>query len=379
MFVIGDRARNALRNGYSQCFVLDPVQRTAAFLLSILLANGAAHAAPVRFLQPLDGAQAVGPQLLEIATDTANVDRVEFSVDGALAGVVRKAPWRIAHDFGASPEAHTIAAQVFSNGFRNVEKASILTASLALGDNVTVDAVEVPLRIRASRRVTAADLIVRENGVEQTIREVGPQRGPAQFVFVIDRSLSMNGGRLAASFRAIDGESSLLRPGDSVSVILFNHTVARARSIARGELLARTFADIVPSGGTSLRDALASVPRAKRTYAIVITDGGDRNSELSDGEALRRISGSKTTVDALVLGARSVPFLDRAAKNTGGLVVEPSRDSLQQELHDLLVDINSRYTLAYQSRATGRGWRSIEISGRPGIEVANGRKGYFAE
>jgi hypothetical protein len=338
-----------------------------------------ALAATVRFVSPLDGAQALGPQLVEVATEVANVDRVEFSVDDTLIGIARKAPWRIAHDFGTSLGAHTITAKVISNGFKTVDQASIVTAALTAGDSVTVDLVEVPLRIRAAKRVSAADLVVRENGVEQSIREVAPQRGAAQFVFVIDRSLSMTGGKLDAALRAVDAESRLLRPDDSVSVVLFNHNVAKARSVSRGERLTTLFANVTPSGGTSLRDALASIPRAKRTYAIVITDGGDRNSQLSDEEALRRISGTKTIVDALLLGDRGSAFLERAAKNTGGVIATASRDSLQRALHDLLVDINSRYTLAYQSRATGRGWRSIEIAGRRGVDVSNARKGYFAE
>ena len=354
------------------------MHRLGAIVLSLLLAS-AAHGATVRFVAPLEGAQTVGPQLLEIATDAANIDRVEFSVDGTLSGIARKAPWRIAHDFGTSLAAHTITAKVISNGFKTVDQTSIVTASLTATDSITVDLVEVPLRIRAAKRVNASDLVVRENGIEQTIREVAPQRGAAQFVFVVDRSLSMTGGKLDAALRAIDAESRLLRPDDSVSVILFNHNVAKARPVARGEQLARLFANLAPSGGTSLRDALASIPRAKRTYAIVITDGGDRNSQLSEEEALRRISGTKTIVDALVLGDRDVPFLERAAKNTGGVIASASRDSPQRALHDLLVDINSRYTLAYQSRATGRGWRSIEIAGRRGVDVSNARKGYFAE
>lgn len=333
----------------------------------------------VRFVAPLEGAQAIGPQILEVTTDVPNVDRVEFSVDGALAGVARKAPWRIAHDFGTSLAAHTITAKVLADGYRRVEQASIVTAALTAQDNVTVDVVEVPLRIRSSRVATAADLVVRENGVAQSIREVAPQRGGAQFVFVVDRSLSMSGGKLEAALRAIDAESRLLRTDDSVSVVLFNHNVSKPRAVARGEQVARLFADITPSGGTSLRDALASIPRAKRTYAIAITDGGDRNSQLSEEEALRRISGTKTIVDAILLGDNDAPFLARAAKTTGGVTVDASRDSLQRALHDLLLDINSRYTLAYQSRAQGRGWRSIEISGRRGVEVANARKGYFAE
>lgn len=339
----------------------------------------AALALAVRFLAPLEGAQVLGPQVVEVATDAANVDRVEFSVDGTLAGVVRKAPWRIAHDFGTSLEAHTITAKVLADGYRRVEQASIVTAALTAQDNVTVDLVEVPLRIRAARQVGTADLVVRENGVEQVIREVAAQRGGAQFVFVIDRSLSMSGGKLEAALRAIDAESRLLRPDDSVSVVLFNHNVSKPRAVGRGEQVARLFADVTPSGGTSLRDALAAIPRTKRTYAIAITDGGDRNSQLSDEEALRRISGTKTIVDAILLGDRDAPFLARAAKTTGGVTVAASRDSLQRALHDLLLDINSRYVLAYQSRASGRGWRSIEIAGRRGVEVTNGRKGYFAE
>jgi hypothetical protein len=336
-------------------------------------------ASAIRFVAPLDGAQALGPQALEITTDAAGVDRVEFYVDGTLAGVARKAPWRVAHDFGTSLAAHTIVARILSNGFRTTEQASIVTAALTASESVTVDLVEVPLRIRAARKVTAADLTVRENGIEQSIREVAPQRGAAQFVFVIDRSLSMTGGKLDAALRAVDAESRLLRPDDTVSVVLFNHNVAKARPVARGEQLARLFGDLTPSGGTSLRDALASIPRAKRTYAIVITDGGDRNSALPEEEALRRISGTKTIVDAILLGDRDAAFLTRAAKNTGGITADATRDSLQRALHNLLVDINSRYVLAYQSRATGRGWRAIEIGGRRGVEVSNARKGYFAE
>ncbi len=81
----------------------------------------------------------------------------------------------------------------------------------------------------------------------------------------------------------------------------------------------------MPSGGTSLRDALASVASHERTYAIVLTDGGDRTSELSDEQALRKISGTKTIVNAIILGTSHTRFLDRAAENTGGRVVSATR------------------------------------------------------
>jgi hypothetical protein len=342
-----------------------------------------ALAALLTFVEPPRGAQVVGPAYIEVKTDATKVDRVEFTVDGTLAGVARQAPWRIAHDFGTSPSAHTIEAKLFSNGYLDVQTATMTTVALTAGESVIVDLVEVPLRVASSKPVRVADLRIRENGIEQTIRDVKAERGPAHFVFVVDRSLSMGDGKLAATLRAIDANLNMLRPDDTASIVLFNHNIMKARPIARGERVAGVFGDVVPSGGTSLRDALASIRSSgltyALTYAIVITDGGDRNSELSDEEALRRISNTHTLVDAIILGDRS-SFLDRAAKNTGGAVVKASARTVNEALHDAIADINSRYLAVYQSHGTPRGWRTIAVTARSrGTTILAARKGYFAE
>ena len=353
------------------------MRRALASLL--LLLAGAAVAANVTFLSPLDGMQALGPMALEVTTTAANVDRVEFYVDGALAGVARRPPFRIAHDFGTSPNAHEVSAKVYSNNFRTVDSARVLTAAITAGETTNVDFVEVPLRIRAARTVKANELRITENGVEQTARELRADRGAARFVFIIDRSLSMGDGRLAAALRAVDEEWKLLRADDRLEVVLFNHNVAKPRLVQRGERLARIFGDVPPNGGTSLRDALASAASRERTYAIVISDGGDRNSELSEAESLRRISGTKTVVSSIILSNTS-PFLARAAKTTGGTVASASRTTLQRELRTLILDINSRYTLAYQSHGSASGWRKVVVASRgSGIEIVNPRKEYFAQ
>ena len=114
----------------------------------------------------------------------------------------------------------------------------------------------------------------------------------------------------------------------------------------------------------------------------MITDGGDRNSELSDEEALRKISGTKTIVNAIVLGDSHARFLDRAASNTGGSVVSATKDIVARELRDVLADINSRYLArlpepAARSAAGGR----IDVTPRArrrGDRRARA-KGYFAE
>ncbi|HEY0142612.1 MAG TPA: Ig-like domain-containing protein [Thermoanaerobaculia bacterium] len=345
-------------------------------LFAVLFLAAATAGGAVTFVAPQEGAQAIGPLTIEVTTDARQVDRVDFFVDGSLAGVARTAPYRIVFDFGTSLTARKVSAKVWSGGYKQSESAAITTAALTANESIHVDLVEVPLRVRTSRKLSAADLRIEENGAPQTIRDVRAGRPPAHFAFIVDRSLSMGDGKLTATFAAIEQALTQLRAGDTASLVLFHHNVSKAKPIARGTKLT---ADVVPSGGTSLRDAVASVASDERTYAIVITDGGDRSSELTEEAALRRISGTKTIAHAIVLGSSHTRFLDLAAKNTGGAVVSASKDTVGSALRDVLDDINSRYTVVYQSNNAKRGWRTLRVSAkRAGVSIISARKGYFA-
>src|SRR6266550_6812613 len=124
--------------------------------------------AVITFVSPQQGSQAIGVLPLEVTTDIAGVNRVEFYVDGALVGVARQQPYRILHDFGTSLAGHDILAKVYSNNFQSVDSARIATAAMTAGETVHVDLVEVPMRVRYSRAVRAEDLRIAENGIEQT-------------------------------------------------------------------------------------------------------------------------------------------------------------------------------------------------------------------
>jgi hypothetical protein len=352
------------------------IVRTILFS-AMLMVTATLHAAAIEFVSPLPGAQAIGPTALEVTAHGA-VDRVDFFVDGVLAGVARKPPYRIAYDFGTSLTRRTITAKAWSNGFRSSDTATVITAALSANDTLHVHLVELPIRARSARALRATDVRVRENGVEQTVRDVKVDRPAAHFAFVVDRSLSMNDGKLDAALAAIEAGLRQLRPDDTASLVLFNHHVAEARPIERGQKLATR--DLRPSGGTSLRDAVAAVASRNRTYAIVLTDGGDRNSQLTDEAALQKISGTTTIVNAIVLGDSHARFLDRATSNTGGSVVTATRKTVSATLSRLLSDINSRYVVIYQSNATAPGWRTIDVtSRRADVTLGPTRKGYFSE
>ncbi len=356
------------------CDVAGCVKVTA---LLVLLA-GPASASSVRFVAPIEGAQVIGVTTLEVAVDIAEVDRVEFFVDGTLVGVIRVAPYRVTFDFGTSLQARHIVAHVRSPSFRQDDVAEIRTAAVG-GESITVNLVEVPIRVRAPGTVTATDLTVIEDGVRQKIRDVIPGRSPSRFVFLVDRSQSMAEGKLAAALAAVDAALDLLRPDDTAQIIFFNHNFGQLEDLPRTARASALFNAIEPSGGTSLRDAVVSTVSEERTYTIVLTDGTDRNSEISDEAALRRISGTNSILFALVFDHAS-RFLEAASEKTGGGITSVSAATVREAMRNVLADINSRYTLTYQSSGTKKGWRSIRTAGaRSGVKVLKARKGYFAE
>jgi tight adherence protein B len=243
---------------------------------------------------------------------------------------------------------------------------------------MNVDLVEVPFRLRSSKKVTANDVAIRENGVRQTILDLRSERAPASFVFVVDRSLSMGDGKLEAALRAIDSMRSRLTAEDRASVIFFNHRVGLRRTLARGTSLA----DEAPpptSGGTSIRDALAAVGTDKRTIVLAISDGSDRNSTIDEAELLNRMSRADLTVYAVLVGDGSAEkVLSTLADRTGGALLRADRSSIGSALRSVLADINSRFVATYQSSTVRRGWRSIEVTSKAG-SISGSRKGYFAQ
>jgi hypothetical protein len=326
------------------------------------------------------GAQVIGATLLEVATDAAEVDRVEFFVDGAMVGVARTPPYRVTFDFGTSLQAHRVVAYVRSHRFQQTDAGEVRTAAIG-GETITVNLVEVPLRVLATSQaaVAAKDFSVVEEGVKQTIRDVFAERPPSRFVFLVDRSVSMGEGKLTAALEAIDDALELLRDGDTAQIVFFNHNFGQLEELPRTARASTRYAAVEPSGGTSLRDAVVSTVAQERTMTIVLTDGGDRNSEISGEDALRRISGTNSVFFALVFDHAS-RFLEQASENTGGSISVVSAATARVAMRELLADINSRYTLTYQSSVKKKGWRAIRIaSARSGVKILNARKGYFAE
>ena len=127
--------------------------------------------------------------------------------------------------------------------------------------------------------------------------------------------------------------------------------------------------------------ALASIRPSTRTIAVVISDGGDRNSFLAPPAALEAIAVNNLTVHAIALGGGDgAAFLKDVSARTGGSFRRSSPESLRRDLAAAFEDIDGRWVAAYQSASSGRGWRSIAVAPRGnGVTIVSARKGYFAE
>ncbi|MGH9457803.1 MAG: vWA domain-containing protein [Thermoanaerobaculia bacterium] len=346
----------------------------ARFLLLLLVAFPAAGGDAIRIVHPAAGTTVAGERVIDVETAATKFERIEIRVDGALAGVLRERPLRLLFDFGDGTRARRITADLYTDGYRNHARAEIATAPIDAGAAITIDWVEVPVEIRGWIDPEPSSFRVFENGGEHRVREVTPGRLPARFVFLIDRSQSMSDGRLEAAVAAVKNVIGRLRTGDSAEIVLFNHRVGRPIDAAE-------IGAIDASGGTALRDALATIDPDSRTIAIVISDGNDRNSLLDRETAIHRVAVDDLTVHALVLGrGDGTSFLRDVAARTGGSLAATTARRLTVSLEHLFDAIDGRWTIAYQSAGGASGWRAIRVETTArGASVSSARTGYFAE
>jgi Ca-activated chloride channel family protein len=242
--------------------------------------------------------------------------------------------------------------------------------------------------------VTATDLAVFEDGVEQTIDGFEESLTPVSIMLVLDSSGSMRRDQDAVKVAARSFAAQL--PGkDRVGVVTFadRPVLTQDLSFIR-ELILWAIDGYHVGGGTALYDAVgAAVTRLQRaegrTAIVLLTDGRDENnpgtgpgSTLKLDEVLERLGQVDTTVYAIGLG----PNVDRetleriAAVSSGEAYFPADVSTLGDDYKRILENLRRRYVISYTStnRAHDGGWRKVEIRPkREGLAV-KATSGYTA-
>ena len=261
--------------------------------------------------------------------------------------------------------------------------------------HVTVTVVDAHGRLITG--LSKEDFEVFEDGTRVPVTQFSDKRVPVSLGLLLDVSDSMFGQPIVDAREAVDRfVGDLLEPGDEAFIASFNHAPrivtmwTRPPSVLRGRL-----ADIKPTGGTAIYDALIATSSmfGKREHTraalVVISDGADTASDYSlmqARDAVRRTdpfiyavaidSGDKTRVSTRV----NPDALREITGPSGGYteVIHASGD-LALATERIANELNTQYTLGYTPAKPPDGqWRAIRVRVRDKGFFARARRGYYA-
>src|ERR1043166_2126782 len=217
---------------------------------------------------------------------------------------------------------------------------------------------------KSAAQITAKQLSVYDNGVEQTIRNFTPDPSPARIVLLVDNSLTIRADvekleRAAREFayEIFEGDKLLIVGYDEEAEIVSDWT-DDAKSIEASLKLFRKKGQphLFDATGAVIEQALHVVPGQKNVI-VVISDGLDRGSKATFENTLAELQRLDITVYAVqaqdrTRGAirRDVPkpkqVIDKLVEGTGGMIFsieEPSvaAKSICDELR------KNRYVISY--------------------------------
>lgn len=265
-----------------------------------------------------------------------------------------------------------------------------------------VDLVRVTATVRDAEGrlvgdLTRGDFEVLENGRPQRIAQFDRGRVPVSLGVILDVSQSMLGQRMDDARAALRRFlADLLRPGDEVFLMVFNHDpkLEAPWTLGPGRLRGRLDA-VRPYGATAIYDALvAALPlfaeRAhERAAVVLISDGSDTASDATREDVRRQIRLSDAFVYAVGIDApERRPINDRVnarllrdvtAESGGYAEVVTDSPELAPATARIAEELNHQYTLAYVPAAPPDGrYRRIRVRVRGGEYRVRARRGYVA-
>jgi len=238
------------------------------------------------------------------------------------------------------------------------------------------------------RGLSAADFELRDSGIEQELEPVLHEDTPVDTVLVLDRSLTVDGAKLAALREAASAYLDDLRPGERAALISFSAEVALAQPLSSDLQRVRAAVERGPAGGsTALVDAVYAglrlhEPSGRRTALLVFTDGLENSSWLRPQQLLEAARRSDAIVYGVLAGQpeeRDPTLLRELARATGGRVFESrSLAELRSRFLEVLEDIRNRYVLSYTPQGTERGgWHPLSVRLKRGKAEVLARPGYW--
>ncbi|HET9194569.1 MAG TPA: VWA domain-containing protein [Vicinamibacterales bacterium] len=259
-------------------------------------------------------------------------------------------------------------------------------------DLVFVTATVVDRDGRFVAGLSADDFVVSEEGRPQTIVSFTANRVPVSLGIALDVSGSMTPPQIEAARAAIRRlVNDLLGVDDELFFAVFERRTTMLREWTTDrELFGRALDGARVGGTTALYDAVrrllpvAESGRHDKKALLVVSDGDDRASRISQRDLQRSVRASNVLVYALgVDGGEGINArnLRRFTDDTGGRTeVINGFKNLDAATARLADELNRQYQLAYLMPGTRDGrWHPIKVEVRRRGVVVRARAGYVRQ
>jgi VWFA-related protein len=256
--------------------------------------------------------------------------------------------------------------------------------------------------------LTAADFVVRDSSVRQSITLLALEAVPVDLHLVLDVSASLQGDGIEQLKAAARAAIATLRPDDRAELLTFSDDLrVRAPWTKDRTALNNAIDAVAASGWTSLVDAtftaiaLSEDPN-RRTLVLIFTDGQDTSSWLSGADVFKTAARSRVTISGVIAAppplnrpdfqaparlrdlllsdpaGHRAAFLPVMTHETGGelLYVSLTTD-LRKAFLEVVSRFNRRYLLSYAPTGVAEhGWHPIEVTLRDKSLEVTARRGY---
>ncbi len=225
----------------------------------------------------------------DIYPSEAEISRVEFYLDGRLAGLVQSPPFEVLVDAGYENEEHHFQVVVYSASGA-VATSGVTTPKIETDEEISVDLQQLYVTVeRGGQRyldLRQEDFAVFDNGVRQDL--VTFERGDVPFtaVLLVDASTSMRGRRLKIALEGVEAFVGDMRELDEAKLILFSDRALHETPFTTfSSVVTVGLAGIRGGGGTALNDCLYLAmkrleKREGRRVVVILSDGIDVESVL---------------------------------------------------------------------------------------------------
>jgi Ca-activated chloride channel family protein len=247
----------------------------------------------------------------------------------------------------------------------------------------------------------AGSFLVLEDGIPQRLCLFEQERMPIEVTLLLDSSNSM-APRLPAVKAAARRLVRTLRPEDQAEVYHFNQRLELAQPLTSDQgALEQAIDALAADGATGLFNAVymsikgAEARKAgqdpRRRAVVVLTDGADTSSLVTDDQVLQLARKSELTVYAINLAEtrrvadpadmRGVHFLAALTRDTGGRAFFPKALAELEGVYATIADeLRTQYTLGYVSSNERRdgAWRAVAVQTTGRGSILRHRAGYYA-